>query len=435
MLRVYLVFLIALAQSSTLSAADDPVLLDKVVAIVDEDIVMLSEVKQRAKAISQRLQRQGTNVPPLTILETRVLEQLILESIQLQKAERAGIRVSDDQLNETISNIARSNNMTIDQFADQVRLEGDTYVNARKQIRNEMIITRTQQREVERRVRVSEQEIKSFLESKEGRQQSGNEYLIGHILIAAPEDATEGQLSDARARANEILNRLKSGADFKETAITDSDGRNALEGGIIGWRKENELPSIAANVIPRLKEGQPSELIKTASGFHILSPLEKRGGEAKIIDQYLTRHILISPSEIRTDEEAQAIATNLRERILEGESFTVLARSNSDDPVSAIDGGSLDWVSQGAMVPEFESVMLGIPVNEISEPFKTEFGWHILQVTEKRKHDVGAMLQNSQARQVLHRRKFEEELSLWLQEIKSEAYVEIKDERYKEIES
>lgn len=421
--------------ASNVSLAAKEVLLDRIVAIVDDDIVMQSELDRRVKGIANRLQRQGTPAPAGSVLELRVLNQLILESIQLQRAERAGIRISDDQLNQTINSIAQSNNMTLEEFEAQLALEGETYGSAREQIRREMIVSRIQQSSVDRRVRVTEQEIENFLASKEGRTQSGLEYLIGHILIAVPESASEAELESARKRAERVQEKLKKGADFQQMAVAESDGRQALEGGVIGWRKENELPSIAADVLPSLDVGEPSGILRSPSGFHIIAPLEKRGGEQRIIDQYRVRHILIAPSEIRTNEEAKAISEKLYERLVDGEDFATLARSNSDDPVSAIDGGDLNWVSEGQMVPEFEQEMLARNVGEISRPFKSPFGWHILQVIDTRQQDVGALLQANQARKVIHQRKYEEELVSWLQEIKGEAFISVKDERFESLEN
>jgi peptidyl-prolyl cis-trans isomerase SurA len=403
------------------------VLLDQVIAIVDDDIVMASELSQRLSSITRRLTRQDTALPPLSVMQERVLEQLILESIQLQMANRSGIRIGDAQLNTTLENIARSNNMTLAQFEAQLELEGDTYAQAREEIRREMIISRVQKREVDRRVRVTEQEIESFLASKEGRTQSRIEYLIGHILIALPDTANEEQEQAAKKKANAILSELKSGEDFKKTAVAKSDGRMALEGGVIGWRKESELPSIASDIIPSLAIEEPSPLIRTGSGFHIVTVLDKRGGKETLVEQSQVRHILITPSEIRTEEETKEIINKLHERLLGGDDFAALAKANSDDPVSAIDGGSLDWVNPGQMVPAFEQMMKQTQVGEISAPFKSEYGWHILEVTDRRVKDMAELIQNNQAHQILHRRKFEEELANWLLEIKSEAYIEIKD--------
>lgn len=403
-------------------------LLDKVIAIVNEDIVLQSELNNRIVSITNRLRTQGTPLPPQSLLRERILDQLILESIQLQLAERAGIRVSDSQLNETIRNIAQSNNMTLDQFEMQLQSEGETYASAREQIRRELIITRVQQREVDRRVRVTEQEIQNFLNSKEGRSQSGAEYFLAHILIAIPDDSLESE-SQARARAQAILDELKAGADFKQMAVAKSDGRQALNGGIIGWRKETELPSIAADVVPSLAVNEPSGLIQTGSGFHIVAVLDKRGGPQQIIKQRRVRHILITPNEIRSDAEAKAKIEQLYERIVGGDDFAEIAKSNSDDPVSAIDGGDLNWVSPGQMVPAFEQNMLNAKVGQITPPFRSKFGWHILEVTDEREQDIGALVQANQAKQVIHRRKYEEELANWLLEIKGEAFIEIKGEK------
>lgn len=411
-------------------ANNEAQLLDKIVAIVDDDIIMLSELNERIRSIKNRLSRQGTPLPPDRIVEQRVLDQLILESIQLQLANRAGIRVPDEQLIETLENIARSNNMTLAQFEAQLALEGESFAGAREQIRREVILSRVQKREVDRRVRVTEQEVKNFLASKEGRSRTGAEYYIGHILISLSESAGDEEVAKAQQRADQVLQELRAGEDFSKVAVARSDGRQALDGGILGWRKENELPTIAQDIIPTLAINEPSRPIRTASGLHILSVLDKRSGQQQLIEQTLARHILIAPSTIRTEAEAKEIIHKLYERILGGDDFAELAKSNSDDPVSAIDGGSLDWVMPGQMVPEFEQVMEQLKVGQISEPFRTTYGWHIMQVQERRTEDMGEIIQSNQAQQVLHRRKYEEELAFWLLEIKDEAFIEIKDPKY-----
>jgi len=406
--------------------------LDKIIAVVDDDIVMQSELTRRVRSITMRLKSQGTPLPSKEVMRTRVLDQLIIENIQMQLAERLGIRIGDTQLNATIDNITKSNNMTLAQFEAQLKAEGETYASAREQIRSEMIVSRVQKREVDRRVRVTELEIENFLASKEGRTQSGTEYYLGHILVSVPESASLAEIEAGEKKGNNILAALKAGEDFKKMAVEKSDGRQALNGGVIGWRKENELPSIAADIIPALKVGEPSRLVRTNSGFHIVSVLEKRGGKQQMIDQAHVRHILISPSEIRTDQEARIMIDKLYERISSGDDFAALAKSNSDDPVSAIDGGSLDWVSPGQMVPEFDNAMSKAALGEVSKPFRSQFGWHILEVTERRKQDMGALIQTNQAKQVIHKYKYESELSNWLLEIKSEAFIEIKGQKTKD---
>mgnify|MGYP000111976034 CR=1 FL=1 len=422
------VMLFAFLMGSLLAASvhAQSVPLDKIIAVVDDDIVMQSELTRRTRAITRRLRSQGTPLPSKQVMHDRVLEQLIIENIQLQLAARLGIRIGDTQLNATIDNITKSNNMTLAQFEAQLTAEGETYASAREQIRTEMIISRVQKREVDRRVRVTELEIENFLASKEGRTQSGAEYYLGHILISVAESASLEDIEIAEKKANDILVALKAGEDFKKMAVEKSDGRQALNGGVIGWRKESELPSIATNIIPMLAVGEPSSLIRTSSGFHIVTVLEKRGGKQQLIDQALVRHILIAPSEIRNDQEAKTMIDKLYDRIISGDDFAGLARSNSDDPVSAIDGGSLDWVSPGQMVPEFDNMMNQVALNEVSKPFRSQFGWHILEVTERRKQDMGALIQSNQAKQVIHKYKYESELSNWLLEIKDEAFIELK---------
>lgn len=402
-------------------------LLDKIVAIVDDDIIMQSELNDRVRSIKNRLSRQGTPLPPDDVVEKRVLDQLIIESIQLQLAYRAGIRVPDEQLNETLENIARSNQMTLEQFEAQLEREGDSYANAREQIRREMIMSQLQKREVDRRVRVTEQEVKNFLASKEGRSRSGTEYYIGHILVALAENASDAEVANAEQRAADIVSELRGGEDFSKVAVARSDGRQALDGGILGWRKESELPTIAQDIIPALAINEPSRPIRTGSGFHILSVLDKRGGQQQLVEQTMVRHILVAPSTIRTEAEAKEMIDKLYERIQGGDDFAELAKANSDDPVSAIDGGSLDWVTPGQMVPAFEQTMEQTKIGALSEPFRSSFGWHILQVQDRRTQDMGELIQSNQAQQILHRRKYEEELAFWLLEIKDEAFIEIKD--------
>ncbi|UZE96678.1 peptidylprolyl isomerase [Alkalimarinus alittae] len=401
--------------------------LDHVLVIVDDDIVMASELEARIRTITARLKAQGTGLPPADLMAERVLDQLILESIQLQMAERNGLRVDDNQLNETMQNIAKRNGMTLDDFQEAIKSEGVTYREAREQIRRDLLLSRVQQRQVDRKVRVTDNEIETFLASSEGKSRTATEYYLGHILVSITDPANPVVVEKARKRAEAIIAELKSGEDFKQTAVAKSDGRNALQGGIIGWRKENEVPSIAADIVQTLKVGEPSELLRTSGGFHIIAVLDKRGGTEQLVKQYNVRHILIKPSEVKTEREAKENIEQLRERIISGDDFAAIAKAHSEDPISAISGGSLDWVSPGEMVPAFDDIMQNSTVGEVSQPFLSDFGWHILQVQDTRMEDLGNRIQANQARQVIHRRKYEEELSLWLREIREEAYVEFKD--------
>ncbi len=401
--------------------------LDQVLVIVDDDIVMESELGSRIRSISARLNAQNTSPPPMDVMKKRVQEQLIVESIQLQMAERAGLRISDNELNETMQNIAERNGYTLDEFQEEIKSEGVTYREAREQIRREMLISRTQQRQVDRKVRVTDKEIETFLESNEGKKRTASEYYLGHILTVISDPSNPAIVENARVKAQGIIDDLNNGDDFKQTAVEKSDGRDALQGGVIGWRKESEVPSIATDVVNTLQVGVPSELLRTNSGFHIIVVLDKRGGKEQLVKQHKVRHILIKSTEVRTERESKESIEKLRDRIVRGDDFAAIAKAHSDDPVSAISGGDLGRVSPGQMPPVFDDMMNNSTVGEISEAFLTDFGWHIIQVETFRMEDLGSQIQANQVRQILHRRKYEEELTLWLVQIREEAYVEIKD--------
>ncbi|MDY6798572.1 MAG: peptidylprolyl isomerase, partial [Pseudomonadota bacterium] len=385
------------------------------------------ELEARIATIVGRLQSQGTGLPPRQLLEERVLEQLVTESIQLQMAERAGMRISDNELNETMANIARNNGMTLAQFEQQLAREGVTYREAREQIRREMLVSRVQQRQVGNRVRVTDREVANYLEARQERQGSNNEYRLAHLLIGVDNFGDEAEVAAARERAETLRQQILDGRDFREVAVAESDGPNALEGGELGWRTESQLPSLLVPVVPDLVTGVPSQVLESDSGFHLVMVLDKRGGEQKtLIEQARVRHILVRPSETVSPAAAEERIRGLYQQLRDGADFAELAREHSDDAVSGSAGGDLEWVSPGQMVPEFEQVMKNTPVGEISRPFRSQFGWHILQVTDRREKDMSGEIRNSQARQAIYRRKFEAELQNWLREIRDEAYVEFK---------
>lgn len=403
--------------------------LDRVVAVVDDDIVMQSELDQRMGQILNRMRQQNMPPPNLEVLRKRVLEQLVMESIQLQRATMAGIRISDNQLNETMARIAQSNGMTLEQFQQALASEGLSYAQAREQIRREMVISRYQQRRVEARIVISDAEVEAYLQSAEGKSQTSEEYLLGHILIAVPEQPSQEQLNEVQAKAQDLYRQLQQGADFQQLAVAHSDAQTALEGGLLGWRSAEQLPTLFVDLAPRMKVGEVAEPIAAGSGIHLIKLMDKRGGASQIVEQSRVRHILIRPTEIRSEYEAQQLIEQLYKRITQGgESFVDLAKAYSDDPASASTGGEMDWLNPGDTVPEFEKVMKASGLGEVSKPFRTPFGWHILEVLERRQQDIGAQLQEAQVRQLLFRRKFEEELESWLREIREEAYVEIKEQ-------
>ncbi|WP_404365272.1 peptidylprolyl isomerase [Marinobacter sp.] len=420
------IFLMALSVASMALAERKP--LDSVVAIVDDDVILQSQLDARVRTVVSRLRAQGTRMPPREVLEGRVLEQLVTDAIQLQKAEQRGMRISDNELNETMRSIAARNNMTLAQFESQLRMEGLTYREAREQIRQEMLVSRVQQRHVDNRVRVTAREVENFIQAQEGRAGSGVEYQLAHILVAVEDFSDPAEVAAAKEKAERLQQEIREGRDFREVAVAESDASNALEGGVLGWRPENQLPSLVADVIPALEPGEPSEVLRSGSGFHIATALDRRGGDQKLVEQSRVRHILVRPTETVSDDRAEQKINELYRQLEEGADFAELAREHSDDPVSGSDGGNLGWVGRGQMVPAFETAMLEAGVGELAGPVRSRFGWHILEVMERREKDIGGELKETEARQSLYRRKYEVELQNWLREIRDEAYVEIKSD-------
>ncbi len=401
--------------------------LDRIAAVVNDGIVMQSELDQRVAIVKEQLQSKNTRLPADKVLRSQVLNRLVLESIQKQLASRQGIRISDSQLNAAISNIAKSNNMTLEQFRDALIAEGRDYNAAREQIRNEMLLQSVQQNLVNRRIRVSAQEIENFMSSEDGQSQISAEYLLGHILVAVPSQASPEMIQKAEREASALYKQLTEGADFTEIAIANSDAPNALKGGDLGWRKVAELPEVIGKSVRNLAKGEFSKPIRSPSGFHIFLAKDQRGGNVQLVEQRLVSHILIKPSEIRTPVQARRQINEIYNRIKKGESFSDLAQEFSDDPASGSEGGSLGWTQDGQMVPEFEQVMNALPIGTLSQPFESRFGWHILTVLDKRTENMAEQMQESRARSAIRKRKFNEELSTWLREIHSQAYIEVKE--------
>ena len=425
--------LVLLAVLAPLSVQAERKLLDQVVAIVDEDVILQTELEARINTITSRLSAQGTALPPRQVLEERVLDQLITESIQMQMADRAGMRISDNELNETMANIAERNGMSLPQFEIQLEAEGVTYNQAREQIRKEMLTSRVQQRQVGNRVRVTDREVENYLESLEARGGNNAQYRLAYIFVSVDDPSDEAEVDAAREKAERLRSEIANGRDFREVAVAESDASNALEGGDMGWRAEGQLPSLVAPVVPELPVGEPSDVLENNSGFHLVMVMDKRGGEQQqMIQQHRVRHILVRPSEATTDSQAETVIRDLYQQLQNGASFSALAREYSDDPVSGSDGGNLGWVSPGQMVPTFEQAMLDADIGELRGPFRSQFGWHILQVQERRQKDISGDVRDAEARQAIYRRKFETELQNWLQEIRDEAFVEFKGEYAKD---
>ncbi len=397
---------------------------DKIVAVVEDDVVLKSELHLRVQTVTNQLMEQGTPLPPQSVLEKQVLDRLILTKLQLQMAEGTGIRVDDETLNRTIGGMAAENELTLDQFREILEADGYQYTNFREDIRNEIMMSRLRQRQVENRVFVSEREVDDFLINLQHQGGLEQEYLISHILVSLPESPTQEDLEQARQLADKVHSELQEGADFAALAATYSDGDTALDGGDLGWRKYSQVPTLFVDFIATMGTGDISELIRSPSGYHIIKLMDVRDAEEMVVTQTEARHILIKPSEIIGQDEAINRLLSLKRRIENGDDFSQLARGNSEDIVSAADGGELGWLSPGDTVPEFEAVMGEMEIDEVSDPFQTQFGFHILQVIGRRQHDSTDDIRRARARDVIRQRKSNEATETWLQELRDDAYVE-----------
>jgi peptidyl-prolyl cis-trans isomerase SurA len=417
--------------SGTLTCAAAPKVdeVDRIVAIVDDNVVVRSELDDEMQQIMAQLQKQNTQLPPREVVERQVLERLILTKLELAAAERAGITVGDDLMAQAINNIAQRNNLTLSQFRAALQEQGLTFEGFRKQLRQQIIIQRLLEREVGAHINITEREIDDAIARQSDQPQQRTAYHLQHILVAVPQGSSSETLQAAKVKAQKLVDKLRAGADFQQVAMSESDSHQALEGGDLGWRAANQLPTIFAEVVPKMEQGGISDPIRSASGFHIIKLVEYKGGGASgghIVTQTHARHILIRTNEITSDNDARTRLQQLRQRIIGGDDFAELARSHSDDKASAINGGDLGWINSGDLVPEFEQEMQELSPGEISQPFRTPFGWHIVQILERRQHDSTEEVQRAEARAAIHQRKMAEETELYLRRLRDEAYVEIR---------
>jgi peptidyl-prolyl cis-trans isomerase SurA len=410
-----------------LNASAEVALLDRVVAIVDNDVVLHSELNQRMGAVINQIQQSGTQAPPEEILQKQVLEQLISERLQLNMGYSAGIRISDEEINQALATVAANNNLSMEQYVAQIHASGSTMATVRREITNEIIIMRVQQGRVMRRIRISEQELNNFLNSEEGRLVTSADVNLGQILFSVPSSSSTDETAAIVGKLNDIEQQIKDGADFRQIAIANSDDQTALQGGDLGWRKMAQLPGVFIEAVEAMEVGQVSQPIRSAAGFHLLKLYDRRGGEEKLIEQHFARHILVKPNQIRDEAATIQLLKDLRQSVQEGADFATLSKEHSEDPGSALKGGELGWSMPGMFVPEFEETMSSIALNEVSEPFRSQFGWHILQVTDRRMEDFSENILRNGAENLLRQRKFSEELQVWLQEIRDEAFIEIKE--------
>ena len=399
--------------------------LDRIVAIVEQDVVMQSELNEQTDRVKFQMQQQATRMPPNAVLQRQVMERLVLEKIQLQYAEQVKIEVGDDVLKLAIMDMAKQNNLNLEQFKEVLASENYEFDVFAEQIRQEIIISKLRKTEVDNKVRVRETEIDNYLRNESNTAEL-QEYRISHILISVPSEADNKQIQKAREKTEEALGLIETGDDFGEVAISVSDGQQALEGGDLGWRKGSQVPGLFADSISALKVGENSGIITNASGFHIIQLTDKRNLEEFMIPQYKTRHILISPNELLPMAQVASRISNLKKRFdLEGDdNFAQIARTNSDDRTSALQGGDLGWVSEGEMVPEFEEIMTAIDIGMVSPPFESEYGFHILQVTETRNFDGTEAIRRDRGRRAIRQQKLDERRQYWLRRLRDEAYVE-----------
>ena len=401
-------------------------MLDRIAAIVNDGLVLKSELDAQMDAVTKRLQEQKVELPSQSVLKQQVLDRLIVQEIQTQHAKRVGLTVSDEQLNSALQEIASRNKIPFDQLPTALGAQGVDYKQYREGMRKELTLNTLRQRDVIAHINVSPRELEQFL----ARQQSSaanDEFNVSHILLSLPEAATPQQLEEITHKAQDLAARASKGEDFGQLAIANSNSQTALDGGQLGWRKGTQLPQFILDLVAPMKPGEVSAPVRTPSGFHIVKLNERRSGEAQvIINQVHVRHILMKTNELDDDETVRQKLSKLRDRILKGEDFAGLASTNSADPGSAPDGGDLGWSGPGTFVPEFDKAIADLKTNEISEPFKSRYGWHIVQMLGTRTYDSTDDVRRQRAFAAIRESKADEETELWLRRLRDEAFVEIK---------
>ena len=426
LLPLILAALCAQAYGQSTGSFDDFVEIDSIVAVVNDDVIVRSKLNGNLSQLVARLRQNGTRIPPLRVLERQVLDHLISQELQIQAARRAGITVDDQTLAGAIGSIARRNNLSISELRDALEADGLSFSGFREEMRDEIIIGRLRTQEVHNRISVTNQELDNYLASGKGLNPQRTAFHVLHILIATPEAASSEEIQKARDKAESLVEALRGGADFRRTAIIESNGREALQGGDLGWLKAEELPSLIVDRVSTMRRAEISDPIRTSGGYHIIKLEDYKGGGQHMITQTHARHILLTTNELVSETDARTRLAQLRERIAQGDDFGTLARSHSDDKASAIKGGDLGWVSPGDLVPQFEQQMNELSPGELSPPFETQFGWHIVQLLERRDHDSTEEILKNEAKETIRKRKAEEATDLWLRRLRDEAYVELR---------
>ena len=390
-------------------------ILDRIAIIVDDGIVMESQIEFGLEELVKRYEQQNIPKPSLDNLKEQVIESLIIEELQLQLAERAGVRISDSELNDSIIRIARNNQMELEQFISFIENSGDSYEEFRENVRKQMIIQRIQRGRVQSEISITEKEFDAFLKTDESLKELEPELFVRQILVKT------------LIEAEKVISRIVNGENFTDLAKEISISGNAINGGAMNWRKLSEMPELFSTALQNKKMNEVTAPIESGAGYHILKLEDKRGPFVQYEDQWFSRHILLAPSAIRSEEDTLQEINNIRDRVINGESFADLAKEFSEDPGSAKQGGELDWLGKGVLAPEFEKMMIETPIGKVSEVFQTQFGFHFLEVLNFRNHDMTRELIEDRAYQILYGRKYEEELENTLRAMRAEAFVEIKE--------
>jgi peptidyl-prolyl cis-trans isomerase SurA len=408
------------------STAQKITLVDRIVAIVNKEVITFSELDEAVGMAERELRRRGTPIPERSVLEHQMLERLILNKAQLQLARNSGLRVDELQLDRAVERIAESNKLTLADFRKALERDSVSFDGWREQVREQMLLTRLREREVDDKVQVSDRELDLFLEQMKSRPEAV-EYNLAHILVRVPDQASPERIQAARERAEKALAAARGGGDFASLAASYSDAPDALQGGVLGWRNEDRLPELFAAALAKLQPGEVSAVLRSPAGFHILKLIDRRcaGVDNAPVEQTRLRHILIRTTEAVSDADARRRILQLRERIMNGADFAEIARTNSDDTTAAR-GGELDWVYPGDTVPEFERAYEALKIGEVSEPVRTPFGYHLIQVLERRTSEASPERRRLQARQVLRERKADEAYQEWLRQLRDQTYVELK---------
>ena len=400
--------------------------LEAIVAVVDDDVVLASELMARLDTVRTSMIENNVQMPPSDVLINQIMERLIIENIQLQEAEKRGVTVDDETLARAVSSFASNNNLSMEEFRQTLLADGTNYRQFREEIRSELIITRLQRAMINRRISISEQDVQALLNSPFYQQMFSDEYRVGHIMRTLADDGTDADAQAAFAEAEGFVQELRDGAEFAQMAIAKSSASTALEGGDLGWRRAGELPTLFADAVIDMQVGDIVGPIASGATIHIIKLLDQRGAGTERMAQTNVSHILIRPSEIVTNEQAKTQAEAVYERSQAGEDFAALAKEFSEDPGSALNGGALGWSTPDQFVPQFAQVMMAADIGEVSTPFESEFGWHLLLVEDRREQDMSDEARRDMAMDLLFRRRFEEERQEWLKEIRDEAFVELR---------